>query len=92
MELEVKFCESVRQFSDYFMNISVMDTNSRAFGSRNNSVGIGTGRGSILDNGSLFTTTATRLSLGLIHRPIQSVMAALSAEVKLPGREASHSP
>jgi hypothetical protein len=39
-----------------------------------------------------FMTTVFRLALGPYHSPIQWVAEALSLGVKLPGREANHSP
>jgi hypothetical protein len=68
---------------------------------RGSSVGIGPGyglddRGSEFDSrrklGIFLFTTASRTALGPSQSPIQWVPEALSSGVKLPGREADHSP
>jgi hypothetical protein len=42
--------------------------------------------------GNFSPTTAFRLALGPTPPPVQGVLGALSTGVKLPGREADHSP
>jgi hypothetical protein len=66
--------------------------------SRDNSVGIATGYGldgwgSILGRSKIFSVfSVSGLSLGPTQPPVQWELGALSAQVKLPGREADHSP
>jgi hypothetical protein len=72
-----------------------------AYKSRDSSVGIALGYGlddrcSTLDFrrglGIFLFTTASRTALGPTQPPIQWVLGSLSLGVKLPGREAYHSP